>query len=131
MQLFRSAKEWAVFLLIAVAVIGALLLKEHQRYKRFLAKPFFYSHATLQKIVPKKSYQLLKLKNEQLCFYISDNGGQNLTVGDRLRLRIVPSERISFRGFLGCFYIQGVVKESLHSPSFKQALAAKIASEQK
>jgi competence protein ComEC len=113
-KLFLNAKEFWITISILSAIVLIRLAFEYQEYQEFVSKPFYYTEATLlqeqTKTKDHKRYKILKLKDRDgRVFYTATYSKENF-VGKLLRVKIVPTEDISFGDYLGAFYAKSRVK---------------------
>ena len=126
--LFGSRKEFIIVVALLMGVLLFRLFLLYSDYREFLAKPFFYTNATVLMQYTKsrngKSYQVLKLRSRDgKVFYTTTRHtrrSRELT-GKIVRVKMIPESTISFADYLGTFYIKtkfriiGEVKESERS----------------
>lgn len=133
-KLFPEKKTFIWVILFFLLVILLRLFFEYQAYQHFIAKPFYYTYAKVlnvyQKAKGNQRYQVLKLRNEEgLTFYTTNYSKDNFD-HKRLRLQIFPNKNISFRDYLGTFYVKSRMKaQELLPVTFKDTLLGKVASQ--
>ena len=131
-KLFESRSELLLFGLVMLLLILGRLGWEYHRYKRFVAKPFYYTYATVLNIYKRqkgnRSYTVLKLQSgEGLRFYTTTHSKKVLD-HTYLRLQIFPDKRIGFWDYLGTFYVKSRIKECKRLPKTAQeSLGRRIA----
>jgi len=113
-KLFLNAKEFWITISILSAIILIRLAFEYQEYQEFISKPFYYTEATLlqeqTKTKDHKIYKILKLKDRDGRVFYTATYSKEDFVGKLLRVKIVPTEDISFGDYLGVFYVKSRVK---------------------
>ena len=108
--LFSERKEfWIVSGLLAAILLLRLFLL-YGDYCDFLAKPFYYTDATVLSQHSKKkrgrSYEVLKLQSsEGKYFYTTTHLSQDLSQ-KVIRVKMLPDDRITFVDYLGTPYIK-------------------------
>jgi len=133
-KLFPEKKTFIWVMVALVAVILIRLFFEYQSYQNFISKPFYYTHSKVlsQSIKTKqnKTYKVLKLRSDEgLTFYTSSYKKETFT-GKRLRMQIFPSDKITFAGYLGTFYVKSRIKNVEALPfTLKDDLLEKVASQ--
>ena len=133
-KLFETKKSfvWSVVVLLLLLVVR--LFFEYQAYRDFISKPFYYTYANVLNAYEKskngKHYKVLKLRStDGFVFYTTSHKKENFN-HKYLRLQIYPSKSISFKDYLGTFYVKSRIKSSEKLPStFKDELLEKVASQ--
>lgn len=113
-ELFPDKRGFIGFLLIAVFIMLIRLVFSYQDYQTFINKPFYYTTATVlssyEKVKHNRCYGVLKLRSDEgLTFYTTSHSKKNFN-HTRLRLQIFPNQGISFRDYLGTFYVKSKIK---------------------
>lgn len=115
--LFLDYRELLVFVALMLFIITLRLGFLHSQYQEFIAKPFFFTYATVLHQYPKEGkygpYKLLKLHTQEaLTLYLSarDQNFQNAKV----RIQIFPTDKIGFQEYLSGFFIKGYIKEVIY-----------------
>lgn len=117
---------------ILLFIIIVRLFFLHQNYQEFLSKPFYFTHAEVLSESTKhkrgKTYKVLKLHSDEgLTFYTTSYQKESFA-NRRLRLQIFPNEKITFRDYLGTFFVKSRIKKVEVLPSgFKDTLLKKVA----
>ncbi len=117
-----------------VAVILIRLFFEYQSYQNFISKPFYYTHAKVLNAYVKskngKHYQVLKLHSDEgFTFYTTTHRKESFN-HKYLRLKTLPNKGISFKDYLGTFYVNSHIKDQEILPlTFKDSLLGKVASQ--
>ena len=117
---------------ILIFIIFVRLFIEYRSYQDFISKPFYYTHAKVlgsyEKSKRGKRYKVLKLhSNEGFTFYTTSYKKENFN-HKKLRLQIFPNKGISFKDYLGTFYVKSRIKDQEVLPlSFKDDLLKKVA----
>jgi len=133
-KLFESRREFLLFVLVMFLLLLVRLGWEYYHYRQFVAKPFYYTHATVlnayEKQKGKKYYTVLKLQSDEgLRFYTTTHSKKVLNHA-YLRLQIFPDERIGFWDYLGTFYIKSRIKERKQLPeTMQEHLGRRIAAQ--
>ncbi len=133
-KLFPYRKGFVSVMLVLVLVILIRLFLEYQSYQNFVSKPFYYTHAKVitayEKTKSNKRYKVLKLRSEEgFTFYTTSHRKENFN-HKRLRLQIFPNASISFKDYLGTFYVKSKIKHQERLPlTFKDTLLKKVASQ--
>jgi len=126
----RQTFVWFVSILILFIVVRLAFL--YSTYQNFIAKPFYYTTATVitsyEKTKNDKHYKVLKLKSDEgFTFYTTSHRREDFN-HKRLRLQIFPNETISFTEYLGTFYVKSKIKHQEKIPFiFKDKLLDYIA----
>jgi competence protein ComEC len=121
---------WFVSTLILFIIVRLAFL--YSTYQNFIAKPFYYTTATVitsyEKTKNDKHYKVLKLKSDEgFTFYTTSHRREDFN-HKRLRLQIFPNETISFTEYLGTFYVKSKIKHQEKIPFiFKDKLLDYIA----
>ena len=133
-KLFPEKKTFVWVMATLVAVILIRLFLEYQSYQNFISKPFYYTHAKVldsyEKSKNGKRYQVLKLHSDEgFTFYTTSHRSESFD-HKYLRLKILPNEGISFKDYLGTFYVKSRIKDQEPLPlTFKDTLLEKVASQ--
>ncbi len=133
-KLFETNKSfiWTVVLLLLLLAIR--LFFEYQSYQNFISKPFYFTYVNVLNAYEKskegKRYKVLKLRSDDgFTFYTTSHKKEDFS-HKRLRLQIFPNKGISFKDYLGTFYVKSRIKNSEPlSPAFKDDLLGKVASQ--
>lgn len=133
-KLFGDVKSFAAvmgFLAILFVIRAGFL---YQDYQAFIHKPFFYTDAEVLSSYTKtknnKIYQVLKLRSDEgLNFYTISYQKKDFS-GTRLRLQLLPDEKITFWEYLGVFFVKSRIKHSEPlAETFKEGLLEATASQ--
>jgi len=133
-KLFPEKKTFVWVMVTLVAVILIRLFFEYQSYQNFISKPFYYTHAKVlgsyEKSKNGKRYQVLKLHSDEgFTFYTTSHRRESFD-HKYLRLKILPNEGISFKDYLGTFYVKSRIKDQELLPlTVKDTLLKKVASQ--
>jgi len=133
-KLFPEKKMFVWVMVALVAVILIRLFFEYQSYRNFTSKPFYYTQAKVLNAYTKskngKYYQVLKLRSDDgFTFYTTSHRKESFD-HKYLRLKILPNEGISFKDYLGTFYVKSRIKDQEPLPlTFKDDLLGKVASQ--
>jgi len=131
-KLFPENKTFVWVIVTLVVVILIRLFFEYQSYQNFISKPFYYTHAKVLSSYTKsksgKRYQVLKLHSDEgFTFYTTSHRKDDFN-NKRLRLKILPNESISFKDYLGTFYVNSRIRNQEILPlTFKDNLLEKVA----
>ncbi|MFT7880787.1 MAG: ComEC/Rec2 family competence protein [Sulfurimonas sp.] len=130
-RVFNDTKSFVWVLLGLSSIIILRLALSYQEYRSFIQKPFYYTYAEVisekVKTSHEKSYRVLKLHSDNGLQFITTSYTKNSYANRRLRLQIFPDERISFRGYLGTFFVKSRIKEVLSKEkSLKERLLEKV-----
>lgn len=132
--LFSNRKEFVVFTLALLALLCIRLAYEYYAYRDFISKPFYYTYADVVSAYEKskygRSYTVLKLKSEDgYTFYTTTHRKENFN-HKKLRLQLFPNESISFRDYLGTFYVKSKIKNEIKLPlRWKDNMLNKVAAQ--
>ncbi len=132
--LFLNKREFGYFALVMLLFFALHLGYRYYTYQSFVKKPFYYTYATLIASYEKrkygKSYQLLKLKSQEgFSFYTTTHRKESLA-HKRLRLQLFPSAKISFKSYLGTFYVKSKIKDQEPlSRGLKEKLVSAVAAQ--
>lgn len=133
-KLFPETKNFIWVVLFFLGVVLARLSIEFYAYQNFISKPFYYTHANVlnayEKAKGEYRYQVLKLRSDEgYTFYTTYYGKDDLN-HKRLRLQLLPDQRIGFADYLGTFYVKSRIKGQEPLPQmFKDDLLKKVASQ--
>ncbi len=133
-KLFPEKKTFVWVMVTLIVVILIRLFFEYQSYQNFISKPFYYTHAKVlisyEKTKGNKRYQVLKLHSDEgFTFYTTTHYKESLN-RTYLRLKILPNKGISFKDYLGTFYVKSRIKDQEALPfTFKDSLLEKVASQ--
>jgi competence protein ComEC len=113
-KLFPEKQTFIWFVAILLLLIVIRLAFHYHAYKEFIAKPFYYTTATVitsyEKTKKNKRYKVLKLKSDEgFTFYTTTHRKENFN-HKHLRLQIFPNESIGFKDYLGTFYVKSKIK---------------------
>ena len=113
-KLFPEKKSFMMVMLFLLFIILIRLLFVYQSYQEFISKPFYYTEATVlhsyEKSKGNRRYQVLKLRSEEGLNFYTTSYAQDDRIHKRLRLQLFPSEKITFSGYLGTFYVKSKIK---------------------
>ena len=130
-KLFPEKKAFMCVVSILLFLILVRLFFVYHSYQNFITKPFYYTYATVLNAYEKqnnvKRYQVLKVKSDEgLTFYTTSYKKENF-YHKRLRLQIFPSKEISFKDYLGTFYVKSKIKYQEKLPyTLKDRLLQKV-----
>lgn len=133
-KLFDTRKSFIGTVVVLSLFILIRLFFEYQSYREFTSKPFYFTHANVlnayEKSKNEKRYKVLKLQSDDgFIFYTTSHKKEDFS-HKRLRLQIFPNSGISFKDYLGTFYVKSRIKSSEDLPlSFKDDLLEKVASQ--
>ncbi len=133
-KLFPETKTFVWVMAILVCVILVRLFTQYQSYLDFVSKPFYYTHAKVlisyEKSKGNRHYQVLKLRSDEgFTFYTTSHRKESFH-HKYLRLKLLPNEDISFKGYLGTFYVKSYINDQKLLPlTFKDTLLEKVASQ--
>lgn len=121
---------------ILVCIILIRLAIEYRTYQEFISKPFYYTYAKVLSETSKtkhgKTYKVLKLRSDEgLTFYTTSYQKRSFS-GQRLRMQLFPSDKITFLSYLGTFYVKSRIKNVEALPfTFKDDLLKKVSAQHK
>jgi competence protein ComEC len=124
-KLFEDQKSFVVTMSVLFLLLLLHLVFRYASYQEFIHKPFYFTHAKVLSAYTKhknnRSYQVLKLQNDEgYTFYTTTHEKKDLS-GYQLRLQLFPVSTISFFDYLGSFYIKSRIKEKKRiSPEVKE-----------
>ncbi len=133
-ELFDSRKSFTGTVLFLLLVILIRLGFEYHGYREFVSKPFYFTHAAVVQAYEKskhgKTYTVLKLHSDEgFTFYTTSHKKEDFR-HKKLRIQIFPDHGISFKDYLGTFYVKSRIKEVEKLPStVKDALLEKVAAQ--
>jgi len=131
-KLFPESKSFILTMLFLLCVLLVRLGLTYYSYQDFISKPFYYTDAKVihsyEKFKGNRHYQVLKLQSEEgLSFYTTNYSKEDFT-HKRLRVQIFPNQNITFRDYLGTFYVKSKIKEQQLLPlTIKDTLLKKVA----
>ena len=126
-KLFLNKKEFIFFSLLMLLLLSVRLAVLYSSYETFIAKPFYYTYATVitsyNKTKKGKSYTVLKLRSDDgFTFYTTSHRRENFN-DKRLRVQLFPNKSIGFKEYLGTFYLKSKIKQQEKlEDSFKMKL---------
>lgn len=133
-KLFPEKKTFIWFCIGLLVFITIRLLFTYISYEEFIEKPFYYTEATVvtsyEKVKYKRRYQVLKLRSDEgFVFYTTSHSKEDFNHA-HLRLQIFPNKSISFKDYLGTFYVKSKIKyQEKLPPTFKDALLEKVSAQ--
>jgi len=133
-KLFETNKSFIWTIGVLLLFLAIRLFFEYQAYQNFTSKPFYFTYANVLNAYEKskegKRYKVLKLHSDDgFTFYTTSHKKEDFN-HKILRLQIFPNKGISFKDYLGTFYIKSRIKNAeLLSPAFKDVLLGKVASQ--
>ena len=119
---------------VLLLFLAIRLFFEYQAYQNFTSKPFYFTYANVLNAYEKskegKRYKVLKLHSDDgFTFYTTSHKKEDFS-HKRIRLQIFPNKGISFKDYLGTFYVKSRIKNAEElSPTFKDGLLEKVASQ--
>ena len=133
-ELFSSSKEFVWFSSFLVLLLLVHLAFKYYTYQTFISKPFYYTYAKVitsyEKSKEGRRYQVLKLRGEDgSVFYTTTHRKEGFS-NKILRLQLFPNKGISFKDYLGTYYVKSRIKKVQNLPgTFKNTLLQKVASQ--
>ncbi len=133
-ELFSSSKEFVWFSSFLVLLLLVHLAFKYYTYQTFISKPFYYTYAKVitsyEKSKEGRRYQVLKLRGEDgSVFYTTTHRKEGFS-NKILRLQMFPNKGISFKDYLGTYYVKSRIKKVQNLPgTFKNTLLQKVASQ--
>ncbi len=123
-KLFLDCREFLIVLGILSVIVFMRLFLLYLEYSDFTDKPFYYTKATVLQQYTKnragKSYEVLKLQSiEGKKFYTTARLLDDLT-GKIVRVKMIPDKKVSFRDYLGTFFIKTRVTVIGESPNIEK-----------
>ena len=133
-DLFSTQKEFMLFTLLCLLLIGLHLGVEYRAYKHFIAKPFYYTQVSVLNAYIKtknhRSYQVLKVHSTKgRTFYTTTHQRTSLQ-HQNLRLQLFPDAKIGFLDYLGTFYVKSKIKAQYPKEEGKKEKLLSFVSEQ-
>jgi len=115
-KLFETNKSFIWTIAVLLLLLAVRLFFEYQAYQNFISKPFYYTNANVVNAYEKskngKRYKVLKLRSDDgFTFYTTSHKKEDFS-HKRLRLQIFPNKGISFKDYLGTFYVKSRIKNS-------------------
>jgi len=135
-KLFPERKTFLWFALVLIFLISVRLTFLYNDYQTFIAKPFYYTTATVlssyEKTKYNKRYKVLKLKSDEgFTFYTTSHRKETFN-HKYLRLQLFPNKSIGFNDYLGTFYVKSKIKHQEKLPgTFKDTLLKSVAIQHK
>jgi len=133
-SLFNSKRDFFLFLLFSSFILFYSLLIEYNNYKIFTRFDTQVIDATVLKQYTKnknnKTYQVLKLKSENLTFYSTTKKSLTPSIGKKLNLKIWAGD-INFYEYLTSFYTYSKIKHIYKAESLKKNLNLSISEQHK
>jgi len=135
-KFFETTKSFIWTIVFLTALLCVRLFFEYQSYQSFISKPFYYTYAKVLTAYAKskegRHYQVLKLRSEEGFVFYTTSYKKNNFLHKRLRLQLFPNESVSFKAYLGTFYVKSRIKKVQAPPqSFKDQLLKKVSSQHK
>jgi len=133
-KFFETDKSFIWTAVVLLLFLALRLFFEYQSYQNFISKPFYYTYANVLNAYEKskdgKRYKVLKLRSDDgFTFYTTSHQKEDFN-HKQLRLQIFPNKGISFKDYLGTFYVKSRIKNSEWlSFTFKDDLLGKVASQ--
>ncbi|PHS41009.1 MAG: transporter [Sulfurovum sp.] len=133
-KLFDTNKSFIGIIAVLFLIITIRLFIEYQSYQNFITKPFYYTYADVlssyEKTKGGKRYKVLKLRSDQGFTFYTTSHRKDEYRHKRLRLQIFPNKSISFKDYLGTFYVKSRIKEEESLPfTFKDDLLKKVSAQ--
>ena len=131
-KFYEEKKEFVYTMAFLLLLLLTRLFFSYQSYTEFTSKPFYFTHATVlnayEKVKHGKRYTVLKLRaDEGFTFYTTTHKKENFS-HTKVRIQIFPNSGISFKDYLGTFYVKSRIKERADAPeTFKDLLLSKVA----
>jgi len=135
-KFFETTKSFIWTMVFLTALLFVRLFFEYQGYQSFISKPFYYTYAKVltayEKSKEGRHYQVLKLRSEEGFVFYTTSYRKKDFLHKRLRLQLFPNESVSFKAYLGTFYVKSRIKKVQAPPqSFKDKLLKKVSSQHK
>ncbi len=133
-KFYEEKREFVYTMAFLLSLLLLRLFFSYQSYTEFTSKPFYFMHATVlnayEKVKHGKPYTVLKLRaDEGFTFYTTTHKKEDFS-HSRVRIQIFPNSGISFKDYLGTFYVKSRIKERVDVPdTFKDMLLSKVASQ--
>jgi len=133
-ELFDTRKSFIGTVLFLLFLILIRLGFEYRTYEEFVSKPFYFAHAAVLQAYEKskhgKTYTVLKLHaDEGFTFYTTSHKKEDFR-HKKVRIQIFPDHGISFKDYLGTFYVKSRIKEVKKLPwTVKESLLEKVAAQ--
>ncbi len=113
-KLFLDYREFLFVVGILLVIVAIRLYLLHSHYLEFVQKPFYYTKAKVLLQYTKKGnnrpYEVLKLQGKDgKPFYTTAHLRDNI-VGKIVRVKLMPDKSISFRDYLGIYYVKSRLK---------------------
>ncbi|SFZ97923.1 Competence protein [hydrothermal vent metagenome] len=133
-KLFETSSGflWTVLFLFLILIIR--LIFEYFSYKEFITKPFYFTNATVlssyEKVKNSKKYTVVKLHSDDgFTFYTTTHKKEDLN-HKKVRIQIYPTSKISFKDYVGTFYVKSRIKKVEDLPlTFKDSLLERVSSQ--
>jgi len=130
-KFYEEKKEFVYTMVFLFILLLARLFFSYQSYIEFTSKPFYFTHATVLNAYEKsrhgKRYTVLKLRaDEGFTFYTTTHKKEDFS-HKKVRIQIFPNTGISFKDYLGTFYVKSRIKELIPRPdTVKDLLLSKV-----
>ena len=133
-KLFDTNKSFIGTMAVLSLIIYIRMFFEYQSYQNFIAKPFYYTYADVLSAYEKtkggKRYKVLRLRSDDGFTFYTTTHRKDEYNHKRLRLQIFPGKSISFKDYLGTFYVKSRIKEEEAFPlTFKDDLREKVSAQ--
>ncbi|SFV57096.1 Competence protein [hydrothermal vent metagenome] len=133
-KIFETNRQFVLFVLIMLTLLLLRLGWEYHDYRAFVSKPFYYAYAKViisyEKSKEDRRYQVLKLRGEDGSVFYTTTHRKDGFSNKILRLQLFPNKGISFKDYLGTYYVKSRIKKVQNIPgTFKNTLLQKVASQ--
>jgi len=118
--LFEGWKEWSRFLGIAALLLALHLGWLYREYRQFVTRPFYYTWGEVLEAKAHRNgrgeYRTLKVRTEDGLTLWTRSYRSAPAAGRRIRLQLLPTEKIGFREYLKGPYVPSRIKRVVPPP---------------
>ena len=116
-QIFLTTKSFVLTILFFVFLLVVRLGFIYNDYREFIAKPFYFTYADVISIDEKPNakypHTLLKLQSDDGLEFYTKSYDPILEETKRVRVEIFPDSNVTFLKFLGAFFVDSKLKETI------------------
>jgi len=133
-KFYEEKREFVYVMVLLLVLLLLRLFFSYQSYTEFISKPFYFTHATVLNAYEKskhgKRYTVLKLRAEEgFTFYTTTHKKENFS-HTKVRIQIFPNEGISFKDYMGTFYVKSRIKERMErADTVKDMLVSRVSAQ--
>ncbi len=135
-QLFLTNRSFSLTILFFTSLLFIRLWFVYGNYQEFITKPFYFTYANVMSIEDKPNalypHTLLKLQSDDGFEFYTKTYDPISSDIKRVRVEIFPDSNITFFKFLGVFFVDSKIKETIIIPKdFKDEVVDNIKKQHK